>query len=68
VFAVFGTTGGVIDAADSSTYKPTAEILAGVGIAAGRTYVDIGYRYRRVYKTEEPFRFSQFNVGVGMRF
>lgn len=69
VFSVFGATGGVIDAAQSSTYKPTAEFLAGVGIAAGRrTYVDVGYRYRRVFKTDEPFRFSQLNVGIGMRF
>ena len=69
VLSVFGATGGVIDAAQESTYKPTVEFLAGVGIAAGRrTYVDVGYRYRRVFKTDEPFRFSQLNVGVGMRF
>ena len=69
VLAIFGATGGVIDAAQESTYKPTVEFLAGVGIAADRrTYVDVGYRYRRVFKTDEPLRFSQFNVGVGMRF
>ena len=67
VFSVFGATGG-IDPAQSSTYKPTAEFLAGVGFAAGRTYVDVGYRYRRIFKSDESFRFSQFNVGVGMRF
>ena len=68
VLAAFGATGGVIDAAQESTYKPTAEFLAGVGIGKGRTYVDIGYRFRQVFKVAEPFRFSQFNVGVGMRF
>ena len=68
VLDVFGATGGVIDPSNESTYKPTAEFIAGVGIAAGRTYVDVGYRFRRVFKTDEPFRISQFNVGVGMRF
>ena len=68
VLAAFGATGGVIDAAQESTYKPTAEFLAGVGIGKGRTYVDVGYRFRKVFKVEEPLRFSQFNVGVGMRF
>ena len=68
VLDAFGATDGVIDAAKESTNKPTAEILAGVGIAAGRTFVDVGYRYRHVFKTDENFRFSQFNVGVGMRF
>jgi hypothetical protein len=68
VLSVFGAQGGLIDAAKESTFKPTVEFLAGVGIAAGRTYVDVGYRFRNVFKSEEPFRFSQFNVGVGMRF
>jgi opacity protein-like surface antigen len=68
VLSAFGTTDGVIDAAKESTNKPTAEILAGIGIAVGRTFVDVGYRYRHVFKTDENFRFSQFNVGVGMRF
>jgi hypothetical protein len=68
VLSAFGATDGVIDAAKESTYKPTADFLAGVGIAAGRTFVDVGYRYRHVFKTDESFRISQFNVGVGMRF
>jgi opacity protein-like surface antigen len=68
VLSVFGAPGGVIDAEQSSTYKPTAEFLAGVGIAAGRTYVDVGYRYRHIFKTDDSFKFSQFSVGVGMRF
>ena len=68
VLDTFGATGGIIDAAKESTFKPTAEFLAGVGIAAGRTFVDVGYRYRHVFNTEEPLKFSQFNVGIGMRF
>ena len=68
VLSVFGAPGGIVDPEQSSTYKPTAEFLAGVGIAAGRAYVDVGYRYRHVFKTDDSFKFSQFSVGVGMRF
>jgi hypothetical protein len=68
VIAVFGAPDGVIAASKTSTFKPMAEFVAGVGIAAGRTYVDIGYRFRKVFQTREDFSFSQFGVGVGMRF
>jgi len=68
VLAVFGAPDGAIDADKEGTFRPFAEVLAGVGVAAGRTYVDVGYRYRKVFKTSEPLTFSQFTVGVGMRF
>jgi hypothetical protein len=42
--------------------------MAGAGFAAGRTYIDVGYRFNRVYKTAESLSFSAFKVGVGMRF
>jgi opacity protein-like surface antigen len=68
VLNTFGAPGGVIDAEESSTYKPAAEFLAGVGIAVGRTYIDVGYRYRHIFKSDDSFKFSQFSVGVGMGF
>ena len=68
VITVFGAPDGYIDAYKETTFRPMAEFLAGVGIAAGRTYVDIGYRFNKVFKTPESFSFSQFKVGVGMRF
>jgi len=68
LIAVFGAPDGVIDASKVSTFKPMAEFLAGVGFSAGRAYVDAGYRFRKVFRSAEPFSFSQFNVGVGMRF
>ena len=68
VLAVFGAADGVIDASRVSTFKPMAEVVAGVGIAAGRTVVDVGYRFRTVFRTREAFTFSQFSVGVGMTF
>jgi hypothetical protein len=68
VLAVFGAPDGAIDAQKEGTFRPFAEVLAGVGVAAGRTYVDVGYRYRKAFKTSEPLTFSQFSVGVGMRF
>ena len=67
VLTVFGAPDGYIDASEESTFRPFAEFIAGVGIASGRTYVDVGYRYRKVFRVE-AFSFSQFTVGVGMRF
>jgi opacity protein-like surface antigen len=67
VLETFGAPDGFIDTDRNSTFRPMAEVVAGVGIAAGRTYVDVGYRYREVFHVES-FSFSQFTVGVGMRF
>ena len=67
VLVVFGAPDGFIDASEKSTFRPMAEFIAGIGIASGRTYVDVGYRLRKVFRVES-FTFSQFNVGVGMRF
>jgi hypothetical protein len=67
VLVVFGAPDGFIDAREESTFRGMAEFIAGVGIASGRTYVDVGYRFRKVFHVES-FTFSQFTVGVGMRF
>jgi hypothetical protein len=67
VLTTFGAPDGFIDASEQSTFWPFAEFIAGVGIASGRTYVDVGYRLRKVFRVES-FTFSQFTVGVGMRF
>jgi len=67
VLVVFGAPDGFINAEKKSTFRPMAEFIAGVGIASGRTYVDVGYRLRKVFRVDS-FTFSQFTVGVGMRF
>ena len=68
-FNTFGAQDGFIDATKVSTYKPLAEFIGGVGIGVGRAYVDAGYRFRKVFHAGESFTtFSQFTVGVGMRF
>lgn len=67
VLVVFGAPDGFIDANEESTFRPFAEFIAGVGIASRRTYVDVGYRLRKVFRVDS-FTFSQFTVGVGMRF
>lgn len=67
VLVVFGAPDGFIEASETSTFRAMAEFIAGVGMAHGRTYVDVGYRYRKVFHVES-FSFSQFTVGVGMRF
>jgi len=66
--AVFGAPDGFVDASMSSTFKPMVEFAAGVGIASGRTYVDVGYRFHKLFGSDDSFSFSQFSVGVGMRF
>lgn len=68
VLTVFGAPDGLIDPNQTSSFKPFAEFIGGVGIASGRAYVDVGYRFRMVLTTDEPLSFGQFSVGVGMRF
>jgi len=68
VLAVFGAPDGGINPEKEGSFKPMVEFAAGAGIAAGRTFVDVGYRFNKIYKTAEPLSFSQFKVGVGMRF
>jgi len=68
VIALYGAPDGGADRSKISSFKPMVEFLAGVGVAAGRTYVDVGYRYRKVLRIGDALDFSQVNVGVGMRF
>ena len=51
-----------------STTKPLVEAALGVGVVAGQTYIDVGYRYRRAFLMDEPIDFSQFSAGIGYRF
>jgi hypothetical protein len=67
-FNTFGAPDGLIDVTKESTFKPMAEFIGGVGFGSGRAYVDAGYRFRKVFGAAESFTFSQFTVGVGMRF
>jgi opacity protein-like surface antigen len=67
VLVVFGAPDGFVNPREESSFLGMAEFIAGVGIASGRTYVDVGYRFRKVFHVES-FTFSQFTVGVGMRF
>ena len=48
--------------------RPLAEAVAGVGITAGHTYVDVAYRFRRVFRLDPSLDFSQLTVGIGYRF
>ena len=48
--------------------RPLIEATLGAGIFAGRTYVDLGYRYRRAFRLDPTLDFSQFTIGVGYKF
>jgi len=63
-----GFTDGAFNSTDASTTKPIVEGVVGVGIAAGRTYVDVGYRYRKAFHFATPLDFGQFSVGIGYKF
>lgn len=67
-YADLGSVGGIVDPGQTSTTRPLGELIAGVDVSAGRAYVDVGYRYRKVFHAGGGFDFSQFSVGVGMRF
>jgi hypothetical protein len=47
--------------------KPLGEIVAGVGVILGHTYVDAAYRFRKVFRVTD-LQFSQFSAGVGYKF
>jgi len=56
VLVVFGAPDGFIVPDKESSFRATAEFIAGVGIAAGRTYLDVGYRVRKVFRVEAYMR------------
>jgi hypothetical protein len=63
----FGFAEGVFDDQGRTT-KPIVEGVVGIGIAAGRTYIDVGYRYRRAFHLPTVVAFSQLSAGIGVRF
>lgn len=68
VFNDFNVGISDLSLASTSITRPLAEVAAGVGIDAGSTYVDVGYRYRRAFRLTDRLEFSQLSVGVGYRF
>ena len=66
--AQFREAEGVFSSGELSTTKPLGELSVGAAIVAGQTYVDIGYRLRRVFHSPESLTFGQFCIGVGMKF
>jgi opacity protein-like surface antigen len=68
-FFMTGLNDGVIDAGESATTKPLGELIAGVSAAMNnRTYVDVKYRYGRVFNSVENIDFSQVSFGIGVTF
>lgn len=57
-----------IDVSTSAVTRPLAEATAGVAFFAGRTYVDIGYRFRRAFQMRDRLEFSQVGVMLGVNF
>ena len=68
VFNDFDIGEGDLSLATTSLIRPLAEGSVGVGIVAGSTYVDVGYRYRRAFRLTNSLDFSQLSVGVGYKF
>jgi hypothetical protein len=67
--AVLGDFGlGEVDFTAVSVTKPMLEAAVGVGIVAGQTYIDLGYRYRHAFHLNEGFEFGQLSAGIGLKF
>jgi opacity protein-like surface antigen len=67
--AVLGDFGlGEIEFTGVSLTRPMMEAALGVGVVAGQTYIDLGYRYRRAFHMREQLDFSQFAAGIGFKF
>jgi hypothetical protein len=65
----FGASDGAIDPAQTNTNRPLGELAGGVGVAIGRAYVDVGYRYRRAFHTgRSEVALSQVGVAIGLKF
>lgn len=59
---------GEIEFTNVSLTRPMIEAALGVGVVAGQTYIDVGYRYRRAFHIGEQLDFSQFSAGIGFKF
>jgi hypothetical protein len=62
---------GVGDSALTTTgnlARPLVEATLGVDLEFGRTRVDLGYRFRRVFHLVDAPSFSQGSVGIGVNF
>jgi hypothetical protein len=65
----FGAPDGVIDPAQTNTNRPLGELAGGVGIVIKGAYLDLGYRYRRAYRTgTSKLALSQVGVAIGLKF
>jgi hypothetical protein len=65
----FGAPDGVIDPAQTNTNRPLGELAGGVGIVIKKAYLDVGYRYRRAYRTgTSNLALSQVGVAIGLKF
>ncbi len=65
----FGSGDGVYDPTQTNTNKPLGELAGGVGVTIGRAYVDLGYRYRKVFRTMgQSLGVSQLGAAVGIGF
>ena len=65
----FGASDGAIDPAQTNTNRPLGELAGGVGVALGRAYLDVGYRYRKAFHTgRSRVALSQVGVSIGLKF
>jgi hypothetical protein len=67
--AQFGSADGLVNATDTDTNRPMAEIAAGVGVVVRKAYIDFGYRYRKTFhNVNQSFNISQLAGAVGVKF
>jgi opacity protein-like surface antigen len=59
---------GEVEFTGVSVTKPMVEAAFGVGVVAGHTYIDVGYRYRRAFHFTDELDLSHVSVGIGFKF
>ena len=67
IFNDFGVGEADLSLAPASITRPLVEAAFGVAIVNGHAHFDIGYKYRRAYRTDTTLNFSQIGAGVGYR-
>lgn len=68
IFNDFAVGEADLSLATASLTRPIVEAALGIGMISGRTYFDVGYRYRRAFRLANSLDFSQISVGVGYSF
>ena len=58
---------GLVSTGSTDATRPLGEVVGGVGFVTRNMYIDVGYRFRRVFRTATDVDLSQVAVGIGAK-